>query len=48
FINGGEPVAWAPEIPIWMSLGAIVLILGVTAVASLIKSRHDERVALGA
>ena len=20
FINGGEPVAWAPEIPIWVSL----------------------------
>jgi tellurite resistance protein TerC len=47
FINGGEPVPWAPEIPIWVSLGAIVLILGVTTVASLIKSRHDERVALG-
>ena len=24
FINGGEPVAWAPEIPIGVSLGAIV------------------------
>ena len=29
FINGGEKVA-VPEIPIWMSLGAIVVILGTT------------------
>ena len=43
FINGGEPVAWAPEIPIWMSLAVIVVTLGVTAVASIAKSRHDER-----
>ncbi|WP_456847316.1 TerC/Alx family metal homeostasis membrane protein [Cellulomonas sp. P5_C6] len=45
FINGGEPIAWAPEIPIWVSLCTIVLILGVTAVASLLKVRHDERIA---
>ena len=32
FINGGEPVAWAPEIPIWLSLVAIVGILAVTTV----------------
>ena len=43
FINGGEPVAWVPEIPIGVSLGAIVVILGVTAVASIIKVRRDER-----
>ncbi|WP_421741566.1 TerC family protein [Cellulomonas sp.] len=43
FINGGEPVAWAPDIPIWLSLSAIVLILGVTAIASLAKARVDER-----
>jgi tellurite resistance protein TerC len=47
FINGGEPVAWAPEIPIWASLLAIVLILGVTAGASIAKSRRDERAAVG-
>lgn len=46
FVNRGEPVAWAPEIPIWASLLAIVLILGVTAVASLARSRRDERAAL--
>jgi tellurite resistance protein TerC len=43
FINGGEPVPWAPEIPIAVSLGAIVVILGATAVASIIKVRRDER-----
>ncbi len=43
FINGGEPVAWAPDLPIWVSLGTIVLILGVTAVASILKVRRDQR-----
>ena len=39
FINGGEHIEWAPEIPIWFSLTAIVLILGVTTVLSLLKAR---------
>lgn len=43
FINNGEPFLWAPEIPIWLSLTMIVGILGVTTVASLIKSSHDAR-----
>ena len=43
FINGGESVP-VPEIPITVSLGAIVVILGVTTVASLIKTRRDEQV----
>jgi tellurite resistance protein TerC len=43
FINGGEPVSAAPDIPISVSLGAIVVILGVTTVASLCKSRRDAR-----
>ncbi|MBA3308557.1 MAG: TerC family protein [Nocardioidaceae bacterium] len=38
FLNGGEPIEWAPEIPIWLSLVAIVGILGVTTVASIIKA----------
>ena len=42
FINGGQNVA-VPEIPISVSLGAIVVILGVTTVASLAKTRRDER-----
>ena len=42
FINGGEPLP-VPEIPISVSLGAIVVILGVTTVASLLKTRRDNR-----
>jgi tellurite resistance protein TerC len=43
FINGGHHIEWAPDVPISVSLGAIVLILGVTTVASLWKSRRDAR-----
>lgn len=43
FINGGEPVHGVPEIPIFVSLSAIVVILGITTIASLLKSRADER-----
>jgi tellurite resistance protein TerC len=43
FINGGEHVEWAPEIPIWLSLVAIVGILAVTTVASLAKDRAEHR-----
>ena len=44
FVNGGEPVG-VPEIPISVSLLAIVVILGVTTVASLWASnRHRELV----
>jgi tellurite resistance protein TerC len=39
FINGGQPVEWAPHIPIWLSLTVIVVALGVATIASLIKSR---------
>ena len=42
FINGGEHVA-VPEIPIAVSLGAIVVILGVTTLASLWKSKRDAQ-----
>ena len=41
FINGGEPVDWAPEIPIWLSLVVIVGTLAVTAVVSLALQEHD-------
>ena len=43
FINGGQPIEWAPDIPIWLSLVVIVSTLAVTAVASLLKTRRDER-----
>ncbi len=40
FINGGEHVEWAPDIPIWLSLVVIVGTLAVTAIASLVVSRN--------
>ena len=43
FINGGESVAWAPQLSIGVSLGMIVLTLLVTTVASLAKVRRDDR-----
>ncbi|HET7476806.1 MAG TPA: TerC family protein [Dermatophilaceae bacterium] len=43
FINGGQRIGWAPELPIWLSLLVIVGILGVTTVASLLKTRRDAR-----
>jgi tellurite resistance protein TerC len=48
FINGGKHVSAAPDIPISVSLGAIVVILGVTTVASLWKTRKDDRERLSA
>ena len=42
FINGGQPLHAIPDIPISVSLGAIVLILAVTTVASLLKSSRDR------
>jgi len=43
FINGGHGVHAAPEIPIWLSLVVIIGSLTITAVASLIKVRADDR-----
>ncbi len=43
FVNGGEGVCWAPDIPIWLSLAVIVGILTIATGASLIKSRRDAR-----
>jgi len=47
FVNGGEPIEGVPDIPITVSLGAIVVILGVTTVASLWKTSRDNRRANG-
>lgn len=47
FINGGEHVEVIPEIPTSLSLSFIVVVLAITTVASLVKSRHDARVAVG-
>ncbi|GAA3007127.1 TerC family protein [Microbacterium aurantiacum] len=42
FINGGEPVLWVPEIPIWLSLVFIAATITVATVASLAKTRSDR------
>ncbi|MBE1492185.1 tellurite resistance protein TerC [Plantactinospora soyae] len=43
FLNGGEPIGWAPHIPIWLSLTIILGTLAIATVASLIKSSRDRR-----
>ena len=45
FINGGEHVAWAPEVPIWFSLSFILGTLVVATVASLLATRRQARAA---
>ena len=42
FVNGGEHIGWAPDIPIWLSLVVIVGILAITTVASLASPRGRE------
>ncbi len=42
FVNGGEPIPWAWEIPIWVSLLVIIGTLGITAAASLLKVRQSR------
>lgn len=39
FINGGNPVAWVPEVPTWLSLAVIVVAIGGAALASVLKMR---------
>ena len=43
FINGGHHIEWAPEIPIWFSLGFIIITLGITTIASLRGSRNRSQ-----
>lgn len=43
FINGGEHIAWAPEISTWVSLGVIVTAMAVATAASLVKVRRVAR-----
>jgi tellurite resistance protein TerC len=42
FINGGEGIGAAPQIPIWLSLIVIVGTLMVTTVWSLLSARRDR------
>lgn len=39
FLNGGQPISWVPEVPTWLSLVVIVLAIGGSALASVIKMR---------
>jgi tellurite resistance protein TerC len=41
FLNGGEPIEWAPEISTWVSLAVIVGSMAVATVASLVVSRRE-------
>ena len=43
FINGGQSVEWAPEIPIWFSLLFIGITIAVATVLSLRKTRSSAR-----
>ncbi|WEK59648.1 MAG: TerC family protein [Candidatus Microbacterium colombiense] len=43
FINGGEHIEWAPDIPIWLSLTVIVVAMAGATVASLIASSREKR-----
>jgi tellurite resistance protein TerC len=43
FINGGEHIEWAPEIPTTVSLAVIVASIVVSAVASVIAARYKEK-----
>ena len=43
FINSGHPVSWVPEVPTWLSLLVIVLALGGSAVASVLKMKQENR-----
>ncbi|WP_295838130.1 TerC family protein [uncultured Microbacterium sp.] len=42
FINGGEPLLWVPEIPIWFSLLFIAATVAVATFLSLRKTRNDR------
>src|SRR3712207_8259235 len=42
FVNGGEHVEWAPEVPTWLSLSVIVATLTVATVASRSEEHTSE------
>ena len=43
FVNGGEGIAWAPEIPTWASLSFILVAMTIAVVASLVRMRIESR-----
>ncbi|MBO9626973.1 MAG: TerC family protein [Microbacterium sp.] len=44
FINGGQHIEWAPDIPIWLSLTVILVSMVGATVASLIASSREKRI----
>lgn len=46
FVNGGQPIGWAPVIPVWASLGIVLGTLAITAVTSMISQRKAASPAL--
>ena len=44
FLNGGEPIEWAPEISTWVSLAVIVVSMAVATIASLLAARRPSSV----
>ncbi|MGI8434158.1 MAG: TerC family protein [Nocardioidaceae bacterium] len=48
FVNGGEHLEWAPDIPIWLSMVVIVGILTVTTGLSLVAARNMSEAELDA
>jgi len=47
FINGGQGVAWAPEIDTFVSLAVIVVAMAIAVIASLVKLRVDRARGIG-
>ncbi|MEN9342883.1 MAG: hypothetical protein RIR24_470 [Actinomycetota bacterium] len=43
FINGGQHIEWAPEIPTYVSLAVIVSSIAVSAIASVISAKRREK-----
>lgn len=43
FLNGGQPVAWAPEISTWVSLVVIVAAMTIATAASMVKVRREAK-----
>jgi len=43
FVNGGQHIDWAPDIPIWLSLTVILVSMAGATIASLIASSREKR-----
>ncbi len=43
FIQHGRPVAWAPELPTWLSLVVIAVVLALTIATSVLHARREAR-----